>query len=243
MNMIRFNADEIKALRRAALALDQSDYEITKRLEAAFDQITLMLDLLHDQSSTETLIRVDTEICRLLDKLEDTRTILQLVIRERALELKLAEVDRAPVLPAEELTFKDRIIAKIKTGEKAYLDDEGDPLSMDPYTLKRIQQQQQLEAELEAIDTVQGELTALEEAQAEEVLQVLRKYAQKKAPIYQQRQQAIDQIPLDGALALDAFCDGGEHIATVAANHALVRDARQAASAWQHRRDSPAHRQ
>jgi transposase-like protein len=57
------------------------------------------------------------------------------------------------------------------------------------------QQQQQLEAELEAIDTVQGELTALEEAQAEEVLQVLRKYAQKKAPIYQQRQQAIDGVP------------------------------------------------
>lgn len=52
-----------------------------------------------------------------------------------------------------------------------------------------------METELEAIDIVQGELTALEEAQAEEVLQVLRKYAQKKAPIYQQRQQAIDNVP------------------------------------------------
>jgi|WetSurSiteA1Bulk_404760.scaffolds.fasta_scaffold51582_2 hypothetical protein len=149
--MNRFNADELKALRRAALALDQSDYEITRRLEAAFDQISLMLDLLHDQSSTDTLIKVDIEIERLMDKLEDTRIILKLVLRERDLELKLAELDRSPEVEPKEMSYKDRIIATIQAGGKVFVDDEGDPLSMDPDTLRRIEQKQQLDSLIDSL--------------------------------------------------------------------------------------------
>lgn len=149
--MNRFDADELKAMRRAALALDQSDYEITRRLEASFDQISFMLDLLHDQSSTETLKKVDTEIERLMDKLEDTRTILKLVLRERDLELKLAELDKSPELEPKEMSYKDRIIATIQAGQKVFVDDEGDPLSMDPDTLRRIEQKQQLDSLIDSL--------------------------------------------------------------------------------------------
>ena len=44
----------------------------------------------------------------------------------------------------------------------------------------------------------------------------------------------IDQAPLDGALALDAFLDGAEGVGAVAAHLALVGDAGQAAGAGQH---------
>ena len=49
------------------------------------------------------------------------------------------------------------------------------------------------------------------------------------------RHDLVDQPPLHGALALDAFLDGAEEVGMVAAHLALVDHARQPAGARQHR--------
>lgn len=51
------------------------------------------------------------------------------------------------------------------------------------------------EAQLQAISAVQEELAALDEAQAEEVLKVLKKYSALKQPVFARRQQAIKTVP------------------------------------------------
>jgi hypothetical protein len=134
---------ELTAMRGSALALNQSDYEVTKRLEAAYDQITLMLELLHDQSSTETLNKICTEIDRLIEKLGDTVTIARLVIRERELELKLSELDKK-INPG----IKERIIQTFHTPAADEL--IGD---MDPETRQRIEERLQLESLVDSLYT------------------------------------------------------------------------------------------
>jgi hypothetical protein len=141
--MNKFDSHEFKAMRSAALALNQSDYEVTKRLEAAYDQITLMLELLHDQSSTETLNKVCREIDRLIEKLVDTVTIARLVIRERELEVKLSVLDKK-LNPS----IKDKIIQTFRSEES-----EIDVGPMDPETRQRIEERLQLESLVDSLYT------------------------------------------------------------------------------------------
>jgi len=41
---------------------------------------------------------------------------------------------------------------------------------------------------------VQTDLTSLETAQAEEILQIVQKYNQQKLPVYARRQKEIEQV-------------------------------------------------
>lgn len=145
--MNKFDSHEFKAMRRAALALNQSDYEVTKRLEGAYDQITFMLELLHDQSSTETLNRICTEIDRLIEKLVDTVTIARLVIRERELELKLSELDKK-----FNPSIKDKIVQTFSIEAPCPEQDELTGV-MDPETRQRIEERLQLESLVDSFYT------------------------------------------------------------------------------------------
>jgi hypothetical protein len=149
--MNRFNPDELKALRRAALALEQSDKEVTSRLEAAYDQISFMLELIHDQSSTDTLVKVCDEIEKLIGKLNDTLVIGRLVVRERELEIKLAELDKQPTQD-KVLGIKERILAMLKEDRS-----EEDPYASkevaDAETLQRIEERLQLESLIDSLYT------------------------------------------------------------------------------------------
>ena len=145
--------EELKALRKSAAALNQSDYEVVKRLENAYDHVSLMLDALHDQCSTQTLRDIDDGIEILIERLGDTQTILRLVLRERELETKLAKLVEEVSPKEEPLSLKDMILAKLKAGEPVFTDDAVNELSIDPETLRRIEQRQQLESLVDTLYT------------------------------------------------------------------------------------------
>lgn len=175
--MNKFNLDELRALRSAARAVEQSDQEITTRLEAAYDQISFMLELIHDQSSTETINKVCDEIEHLIDKLQSTLVIAGLVIRERNLERKLAELDQRSI-PDKVTGIKERIMSMLSE-EKSY--DSGaegaDPL--DPDTMKRIKERLELESLVDSLYTSEA---------AEKVKEMLKKV--KGLRSFSRRQQA-----------------------------------------------------
>ena len=138
--------EELKALRKSAAALNKSDYEVTRRLENAYDHVTLMLEALHDQSSTQTLMDIDDGITILLERLVDTQTILRLVLRERELENKLAQLEESPLIPEQEPTMASMLLDQIKFGEAVWKDKDGNDIEIDPEILKKIEQRQVLES-------------------------------------------------------------------------------------------------
>lgn len=172
--MNRFDSEELKALRKSAAAINKSDYEVTKRLENAYDRVSLMLEALHDRSSTQTLRDIDDGIEFLIERLGDTQTILRLVLRERELEQKLANLDLNTLhqaIQAEEPGIKERIIAALQQGKRVFDDDdEGDPLAANPDTLKRIEQKQQLESLIDTRYTSEEDLKIKKKEKKKEVV-------------------------------------------------------------------------
>ncbi|GAB5030279.1 set-like [Nannochloropsis oceanica] len=65
---------------------------------------------------------------------------------------------------------------------------------------------------IKAIYAVQTELAALETAQAEGILQIIKKYSEQKLPVYARRQKEIEQVPEFWFRVLLVHPSTGEHI-------------------------------